>query len=159
MWGAGAGLLGIGAWGAATWFALPKPTEEDNQKYISIDLKTIPQVNGDPTGVPVGKFWLTNTSKGLLALSMICPFTRQPCFFKWVPTNHRFECHCCGSKFDLDGTQIRGIASRNVDRFVIRVSTFSGTHKTSPEGDAISIIGATEIVVDTSKLIRGRGIS
>lgn len=159
IWGAGVGLLGIGACGAATWFALPKETEEDSKSRLGIDLKTIPPLDTMPKGIPEGRFWLANTSKGLLVFSIKCTFTRQPCLYKWVPTNHRFECPCCGSKFGLDGSVISGIASRNLDRYMIRVTTQHGTNKTSPDGDPVSIVGALRIEVDTNKLIPGKSRS
>jgi cytochrome b6-f complex iron-sulfur subunit len=153
MWGAGAGLLGIGVCGAATWFAVP----HDDDKLFPIDLKTLPLPDTDPIGNPVGKFWLANTENGLLALYMVCPFEREtPTLYKWVPTNNRFECPRCGGKYQLDGTYIEGIAFRNLHRYVIRVTTPYSSRKTSPDGEPVNIADATSIIVDVRRLIRGK---
>jgi Rieske Fe-S protein len=75
---------------------------------------------------------------------------------KWVPINHRFECPGCGSKYHLDGTYIEGPTQRGLDRFVVEVTTPNGIYTTPPDGSPVNIEGATQIVVDTNRVIYGQ---
>ncbi len=156
MWGASMALLGTEAVGAGLWFGLPHIRADESSIY-KIDPKTIVWVDSDPIGVPAGKFWLSRTSKGLLALSMFCTRSFSPELFKWVAANRRFECPVCGSKFLVDGTKIpgEGLAPRDLDRFEIMVSAPSGSRRTPKDGQPIDIHDATQIVVNTNRKILG----
>jgi hypothetical protein len=135
------------ACGAAAWFASP-PTRLGKEVF-HVDLAIIPPPNADPVGFPLAKCWLINTDRGLLALFMEC--TRDKTMYKWVEFNNRFECPRCGSKFQADGTKLsgEGPAPRNLDRFVIQVNTPHGIRITPPDGSPVSIVDATEILINT----------
>jgi cytochrome b6-f complex iron-sulfur subunit len=155
MLGASVALLGVEAVGAALWFALPH--DRLGVDFYKPDPKTFPAVGSPPVPYIIGKFWISNTPQGLLALYMACP-RREEQFYKWVPANNRFECPVCGSKFQANGRKIRGNGPvpRNLDRFPITVYTPYGIRRTSREGDPVNIQDATEIIVDTRKKILGR---
>src|SRR5579859_6903290 len=100
--------------------------------------------------------WLSNTEKGLIALSMYCTHFDHA-RFKWVPANQRFECPWCGSKFRFDGFKLPGgPAPRNLDRYVLHVTNSNGTIRTSDDGDPVPIQDAKSIVLDERKIIRGK---
>jgi cytochrome b6-f complex iron-sulfur subunit len=155
IWGASMALLMAESAGAIIWFSLPRFRAGEYGGIFTLDPSTLPAVGSPPVGRPDGKFWLSNTKNGLLALSMIC--THLGCLFKWVDANNRFECPCHGSKFQADGTKIKGQgpAPRNLDRFVITVTKPGGTDKTNANGGPVNIEGATSIAVDTGKKIKG----
>jgi hypothetical protein len=161
MWAAGAGLLTFGAGGAALWAATPRSEPPEISHVLTLDPKSLPLPGSEPVGFPVGKFWISNTERGLLALSMYCTH-RQFWLYKWVPANDRFECPACGSKFSKNGNKIigEGPARRNLDRFPIYAVMPSGGYvHTSTEGDPLDIRGAVKIVVDARKAILGKPIA
>jgi cytochrome b6-f complex iron-sulfur subunit len=83
--------------------------------------------------------------------------------YKWVDSNHRFECPCHGSKFLQTGTRIDGPARRNLDVFPIEVVDGSGNvlARTEPvmdshEGTPVEIPSeAVELRIDTGRRITG----
>jgi hypothetical protein len=163
LWGASAALFGIGACGAMTWYALPHARANEASGLFTVELDKIPKPGDPPIGIPEGRFWLSNTPQGLLALNIFCVFEvsiygRACTLIKWVPANDRFECPWCGSKYRKDGTFIerQGPAPRDLDRFAVQVTTASGTRRTPAAGGPADIQGATGIVVDTGNLILGR---
>ncbi len=155
IWGASMALLLAESAGAIVWFALPRFRAGEYGGVFTIDPSTLPQKGSPPVGRPEGKFWLSNTNNGLLALSMIC--THLGCLFKWVDTNNRFECPCHGSKFQADGTKIKGEgpAPRNLDRFIVTVHAGGAARITDANGGPVDISGATSIDIDTGKKING----
>ncbi len=155
IWGASMALLLGESTGAIIWFALPRFRAGEYGGVFTIDPATLPPVGAAPVGFPAGKFWLSNQQRGFFALSMIC--THLGCLFKWVETNHRFECPCHGSKFEADGTKIPhlGPAPRNLDRFIVTVTVPGGARKTTPTGGPVDIKGATSVAIDTGKKIKG----
>ncbi len=156
IWGASMALLLAESAGAIIWFALPRFRAGEYGGVFTIDPTTLPQKGSPPVGRPEGKFWLSNTKNGLLALSMIC--THLGCLFKWVDTNNRFECPCHGSKFQADGTKIpgEGPAPRNLDRFVITVKVGGGADRvTDANGGPVNVDGAASIDINTGKKIQG----
>lgn len=155
IWGASMALLMAESAGAILWFALPRFRAGEFGGVFTIDPATLPQKGTPPVVKPDARFWLSNTNAGLLALSVVC--THLGCLFKWVPANNRFECPCHGSKFLADGTKIKGLgpAPRNLDRFVITVTTPGGTAKTNANGGPVKVEGATAITIDTGKKIMG----
>jgi cytochrome b6-f complex iron-sulfur subunit len=153
IWGASIAVLLAQSAGAIIWFALPRFREGQFGGVFPIDPGTLPAVGAPPVGNPTGRFWLSNTPDGLLALSMVC--THLGCLYAWVPANDRFECPCHGSKFEADGTYIEGPAPRGLDRFLITVSSPAGSSSTSADGAPVSVAGATTIAVDTGRKIRG----
>src|SRR5262245_18328327 len=115
IWGASIALLTAESTGAIIWFSLPRFRAGEFGGIFNLDPATLPPTGASPVGFPSGKFWLSNQKDGFRALSMVC--THLGCLFKWVETNHRFECPCHGSKFQADGTKIKGLgpAPRNLD--------------------------------------------
>jgi hypothetical protein len=158
VWGAGAALLAAESCGAITWFALPHERFGFGQAadLFKFDPRDIPALNGPPYLFVDAGCWLSNLSGGLLVLSRVC--VHDPTLFKWVPTNNRFECPSCGSKFRADGTFIegQGPAQRDLDRFVVQVRTPNGTLTALTDGGPVEIQGATEIVVDVKHKILGK---
>lgn len=151
-------LLALESCAAATWFALPHLKYGVENGLFAIDPKIVPAAGSSPLIFPEGKFWLSHTPNGLLALDMTCPFIRQPAFYKWVSPNKRFECPACGSKFSADGKWLVGLgpAGHNLNRYAIEVITPNGKRRTAADGDPVDITGATALIVDTSRKIPGK---
>ena len=157
VWGAGAALLLTESCGAVTWFVLPHERYGFGQEadLFKLDPRALPTLNAPPSLFANAGCWLSNLSEGLLALSRVC--VHDPTWVKWVPTDNRFVCPKCGSKFRADGTFFKnqGPAQRNLDRFVVTVTTPKGTMSTLSDGSPVSIEGATEIIVDIKHKIMG----
>lgn len=125
IWGASIALL-LGQAGAGVlWFAFPRFKEGEFGGEFPFDVAELPVVNEPPKTVTTGRFHVSNTENGILALYGVC--THLGCLPKWVDTNGRFECPCHGSKFNGDGSWIEGPAPRALDRFVVRVTYNDGT--------------------------------
>ena len=156
IWGASMALLLAETGGALVWFALPRFRAGEFGGIFVVDPTSLPPVDSAPVPNPSGKYWLSNTPSGILALSMVC--THLGCLFKWVPSNNRFECPCHGSKFKGNGEKLVGLgpAPRNLDRFAITVKTPGGQVKTDSDGHAVKADGATGITIDTGKKILGK---
>ncbi|SRR5581483_8604833 len=155
IWGASMALLLAESTGTIIWFSLPRFRAGEFGGVFTIDPATLPQKGTVPVVKPDARFWLSNTNEGLLALSVVC--THLGCLYKWVQANNRFECPCHGSKFLADGMKIKGLgpAPRNLDRFVITVTTPGGTTKTNTNGGPVKVEGATALTIDTGKKIKG----
>jgi cytochrome b6-f complex iron-sulfur subunit len=168
IWGASMALLLAETAGAIVWFALPRFRAGEFGGVFTIDPSTLPQKGQidmakhevitptTPIGVSAGKFWLSLSNEGLLAMSMVC--THLGCLFKWVPANKRFECPCHGSHFEFNGWKRpnEGPAQRNLDRFAVTVTSPSGTVTTNADGNPVKVDGATSIAVNTGKKILGK---
>jgi cytochrome b6-f complex iron-sulfur subunit len=104
------------------------------------------------------KFYYVQTDDTLLMLDWHCTQWWGECNVKWVDTNYRFECPCCGSKFEINGTPIEGPAPRSLDRYFTQITFTDGTTATSNDaGDPIPLAGReiARVVVDTKRLIPG----
>ena len=154
IWGASMALLLAESGGAIVWFALPQFRAGEFGGVFNLAPGSLPAVGSPPVLKPDAKFWISNTDKGLLALSQVC--VHLGCLFKWSDTNGRFECPCHGSKYQADGTYISGPAGRSLDRYIVTVTTPGGPIKTGPDGGAVPITGASVIVVDTGSKILGK---
>jgi Rieske Fe-S protein len=158
--GASLALLGAGSVGVLAQFLNPPLREGIESGIFQVDLANIAHTKEWPISVPNGHYWLANIGGGLLALDGHCTFRRaannEGALPKWVPTNHRFECPVCGSKYQLDGTYIEGPSQRGLDRFTIEVTTHNGILTTSVAGSPVNIESATKIVVDTNRVIYGQ---
>ncbi|HLY26613.1 MAG TPA: Rieske 2Fe-2S domain-containing protein [Aggregatilineales bacterium] len=157
LWAASLTALGTEACGAATWFALPSPLRNVPGGLFKYYPQMLPIVGASPAADLGGRIWLSNTPQGLLALSMVC--TYRGCLVSWVPVNNRFECPCCGSKFTLAGRQIDGPAKRDLDRYVIRVTSSHGTIDTPSDGSPVSAKDASYVIVDERKKILGKPVN
>ena len=116
----------------------------------------LPELNGPPVPFTDGKFWLTNTDKGVYALYKVC--THLGCLYAWADVTSRFECPCHGSKFELTGKYIAGPAPRSLDRFRIIATRPDGTTiETPPDGAGIQLNGDETLAIDTGARIQVDG--
>jgi cytochrome b6-f complex iron-sulfur subunit len=157
IWGASMALLTAQFGGVIIWFALPRFRAGEFGGVFPLSPGDLPQVGAPPVSNPAGKFWLSNTDEGVLALSMVC--THLGCLFKWVPANDRFECPCHGSKFTATGEYIEGPAPRGLDKFEVTVVTGAGSVAAEAAGEPVPTDGATRIDVNTGKKIKGNPIA
>jgi cytochrome b6-f complex iron-sulfur subunit len=65
------------------------------------------------------KIFIMRDKEGILATSAIC--THLGCIVRWMPIKNEFDCHCHGSKFDINGTNISGPAPRPLDHFYVKL--------------------------------------
>jgi cytochrome b6-f complex iron-sulfur subunit len=158
IWGASIALL-LGQAGAAfIWFALPRFKEGTFGGIFNFPPERIPQVDTFPISEPAGRFHVSNVDEGLVVLYGVC--THLGCLPKWVEANHRFECPCHGSKFQLSGLYIEGPAPRSLDRFETTIYFTDGTSQTSNEvGDPIPIQGKTvaRVEINTGRRLQRTG--
>jgi cytochrome b6-f complex iron-sulfur subunit len=154
--GASLALLGAGSVGVLTRFLNP-PLRGEKDGIFQVSLTDIPKQGSVFLYRAHSLYYLSQDEGGLLALESHCTFSKdRTILLRWVPTNQRFECPSCGSKFRSDGTYIEGIAGRFMDRFVVEVTTPNGIIATPPDGSPVSIEGATQIMVDTNRAIYGQ---
>ncbi|NJL93649.1 MAG: Rieske 2Fe-2S domain-containing protein [Anaerolineae bacterium] len=156
-WGGSISLLTAQTAGLLIWFGLPRFGEgEFGGTFL---LTTLPLPGSPPLDNPQGKFWLSVTEGGgIVALYKVC--THLGCLFRWVDANHRFECPCHGSKFELNGRFIEGPAPRSLDRFAIEVVTTSGVIASNADGDPVVLDDLSqfrEVRVDTGTRIQRSG--
>ncbi len=159
IWGASIALL-LGQFGAGlVWFIFPRFKEGEFGGEFPFSPVDLPVVGDVPYSVAAGRFHVSNTPNGLLALYGVC--THLGCLPKWVPTNTRFECPCHGSKFQGDGSYIEGPAPRALDRFVVTVTYADGsTAETDASGGPVPLDptkAITRIGVNTGKKVLGPG--
>ena len=157
IWGASMALALGQASAGLIWFAFPRFKEGEFGGTFAFNPEELPGVGAAPTSVPAGRFHVTLTPEGMRALYAVC--THLGCLPKWVPTNHRFECPCHGSKFQLSGDWIEGPAPRHLDRFIATVTYADGTTLETPaDGGAIPLDLTREITsiqIDTGARIIG----
>lgn len=156
IWGASMTLALAGTGGTMLWFAFPRFREGEFGGEFTLSASTIPGTDAPPDENPEGRFWLVNTSQGVLALYKVC--THLGCLYKWVTVTSRFECPCHGSKFERDGEFIEGPAPRSLDRFIIRAVDGNGNTlaETSEDGSPLAIpSGAVDLKIDTGSRIDG----
>lgn len=154
-WAGSMALLLAETSGLLIWFGLPR--FRAGEFGGTFTLKAVPFPDMAPEDHPEGKFWLSNTDEGVVALYKVC--THLGCLYKWVDVNQRFECPCHGSKFELNGKYIEGPAPRSLDRFEMTIVTTSGTFTTNTVGDPIQVDASSisEIRIDTGKRIKRAG--
>ena len=181
IWAASMALFTAEAGGAILWFAIPRFKAGEFGGLFRLELDKIPPPDAaDPVAYSEGRFWLVNageeivndsrtppgytTAPGVVAFYKIC--VHLGCLYKWVPTNHRYECPCHGSKYLPNGVRTDGPARRNLDRLVIQAvdaggsvlaETKTGDVNQDPTvGLPVPIPdGAVAIIVDTSKRVLG----
>lgn len=159
IWGASIALL-LGEAGAGlVWFALPRFKEGTFGGVFTFAPDKIPAQDKAPLNVAEGRFWVSHPDAGVIVLYGVC--THLGCLPKWSETNHRFECPCHGSKYQLDGHYIEGPAPRSLDRFLTTLTFEDGsTAVMDSAGDAIPVDGRGKIVkvqIDTGKRIKRPG--
>lgn len=62
---------------------------------------------------------LVRYSGRIFAFSLVCP--HEHAAVKWLNKDHRFQCSKHDSQYKQDGTYVTGHATRNLDRFPIRL--------------------------------------
>ncbi|MFN8527758.1 MAG: ubiquinol-cytochrome c reductase iron-sulfur subunit [Anaerolineae bacterium] len=159
IWGASMAMLAGGSGAAIIWFALPRFKEGTFGGVFNIGPDRIPGPNEAPVNIPEGRFWISQTAdEKLVVLFGVC--THLGCLPKWSDSNHRFECPCHGSKYQIDGTYIEGPAPRSLDRFDTVISFSDGSTATYDSvGDPVSIAGKTvaNLAINTGKKLKRTG--
>jgi cytochrome b6-f complex iron-sulfur subunit len=159
IWGASIVLLLGQATAGLIWFIFPRFREGEFGGVFPFNPADLPPVDAPPTSVPSGRFHVSNTDDGLLALYGVC--THLGCLPRWETTNNRFACPCHGSKFAGDGAYIEGPAPRALDRFSTTVVYNDGTTAETPEdGGPIPLDPSktiSEIRVNTGNRVLGVG--
>jgi cytochrome b6-f complex iron-sulfur subunit len=160
IWGASMALLLGEAVAGIIWFALPRFKAGTFGGVFPFPADKVPQADTAPVSEPAGRFWVSNANEGLVVLYAVC--THLGCLPKWVDVNHRFECPCHGSKFQLNGTYIEGPAPRSMDRFKTTITFTDGTAVTTDgDGNPIPLEGReiASIAIDTGTRVKrsGRG--
>jgi cytochrome b6-f complex iron-sulfur subunit len=181
IWGASIALALAETTGAVIWFILPQFRAGEFGAPYTVDAGLIPPPDGEPVGFPALRFWLVNvgpqgaqlratnerpkpgtgelqgTRPGIVALYTVC--THLGCLYKWVPTNHRFECPCHGSKYNINGTYIEGPTPRSLDRMLIQAVDAGGQVLAESDASVAEPFelpqGATQLIVQTGKIVRG----
>jgi cytochrome b6-f complex iron-sulfur subunit len=147
IWGASMAVFTAQFAGLMIWFALPRFREGEFGGTFTVPVDRLPKVNDPPANFPDGRFWLVNLDsaapegqermfqapdeaqrgehiQGVAAIYTVC--THLGCIYAWIPTNHRYECPCHGSKYRLDGRRIEAPAPRDLDRFHITALDVEG---------------------------------
>lgn len=157
IWGASIVMLLGQATAGLLWFVYPRFREGEFGGVFPFNPEDLPPKNIAPATVSAGRFHVTNTEGGVLALYGVC--THLGCLPRWVETNEQFECPCHGSKFSLDGGYITGPAPRALDRFPVEITYTDGsTAITNDKGDPIELDPGKQIAsvrVDTGRRITG----
>jgi cytochrome b6-f complex iron-sulfur subunit len=153
IWGASIVML-LGQVGAGVlWFALPRFREGEFGGTFRFTGADLPATGDAPINFPAGRFWLSNSEDGFLALYGVC--THLGCLPKWEPQNNRFACPCHGSQYTLDGSWITGPAPRPLDVFPATITFADGTTANNADApEPISLGGRTvdqivDVAVDT----------
>src|SRR5687767_15863758 len=71
--------------GLLVWFGLPKFREGEFGGTFTMTSSSVPIQGASPVDNPQGKFWLTNSDEGVVALYKVC--THLGCLYKWVEAN------------------------------------------------------------------------
>lgn len=157
IWGASIVLLLGQATAGLIWFIFPRFREGEFGGVFPFDPAELPAEGAQPEWVAGGRFHMSHTDRGVLALYGVC--THLGCLPKWVATNARFECPCHGSKFEADGGYIEGPAPRGLDYFNLTVVYSDGTTTTTPEGGGPVRLEANKTVleyrIDTGNRVLG----
>jgi cytochrome b6-f complex iron-sulfur subunit len=74
---------------------------------------------GDVVTVREGKFYLTRTDDGFMALYWKC--VHLGCTVPWNATQHKFMCPCHGSVYDVTGQNVAGPAPRPLDMMEVNI--------------------------------------
>jgi cytochrome b6-f complex iron-sulfur subunit len=129
VWLVSLGIVTLQIAGITVYFALPRFRSGEFGGSITVGaVADVPPTDEPPTNYPEGRFWLSNTAEGALALYKVC--THLDCLFNWDDQAGVFVCPCHGSTFAKDGAYLSGPAPRSLDRFGIKV--------VSPEGEVLA---------------------
>lgn len=159
-WLASLGILSLDIAGISFLFGMPRLKEGEFGGIFTLGpASELPLVGTPPVNYPRGKFWLTRTEGGVLALYKVC--THLGCLYTWLDAEDKFRCPCHGSEFQYDGTLIRTPAPRSLDRFVIQILAPDGQvlAETDPETGAplpVPDVSGLTVTVDTGRRVLGR---
>jgi cytochrome b6-f complex iron-sulfur subunit len=155
IWAASMALFLGEATAGLLWFVYPRFTEGQFGGIFNFDPNIIPDIDSDPVSIPEGRFHVVHLQgDALQVLYQVC--THLGCIPKWTASNHRFECPCHGSKYELNGKYIEGPAPRSLDRFYTSlVFTNQETANTNEAGDPIPLEGRE---IDTMQINTSRRI-
>jgi cytochrome b6-f complex iron-sulfur subunit len=157
IWGASIALLLGQVTAGLVWFTFPRFREGEFGGVFALNSDILPPMSEQPTSVPSGRFHVSNTENGVLALYGVC--THLGCLPKWATTTARFECPCHGSKFEGDGSYIEGPAPRGLDRFPVTIVYNDGTEVASDGTGAPVPLDPNKTIaqirVDTGSRING----
>jgi cytochrome b6-f complex iron-sulfur subunit len=158
-WLASLGILTINLGVVTYLFALPQFREGEFGGAFSLGpAEALPESGSSPEDNPKGRFWLTRTEDGVVALYKVC--THLGCLYGWLEEQELFRCPCHGSQFFPNGDYKAGPAPRSLDRFVVQAvnrETGEVIAQTGPEGMPLEVPDDPNIVlqVDTGSLLRG----
>ncbi len=157
-WIASMAVLMVNTGGVGLLFAFPRFREGEFGGLFELGKANdvLPHREGAPISLSKGRFWLVNLDQGVLAIYKIC--THLGCLYNWSDSNFRFECPCHGSKFEVDGTYIKGPAPRSLDRFVVKAMDDLGNDlaTTDAEGNPAPVPPDARLLVDTGLRILGK---
>lgn len=146
--GASALTIAAGSCGLIGWLLTPQRRLNDPAGGLfALTAQDIPRLGAAPLWNREAWAWLVATENGLVALYGDCVFDHF--HYLWNAVNERYECPVCGSKFEKDGTYIEGPARRDLDRFLISVTTNDGTIVQSANGVQVSTGDFQQVLVDT----------
>jgi cytochrome b6-f complex iron-sulfur subunit len=159
-WLASLGFMTLSLGGVTYLFVMPRFKEGEFGGSFDVGAPSeLPETTAGPGNFPKGKFWLSNTEAGVLALYKVC--THLGCLYSWSEQEFRFKCPCHGSQFEKEGVFIQGPAPRSLDQFIVRAvdaQTGEILAETPEDGGPMPIPTNGEnvrIVVDTGKRIKG----
>jgi nitrite reductase/ring-hydroxylating ferredoxin subunit len=89
-------------------------SEQGSERSYAIPARDI--ISMDPDSQVI----LVRQSNQIMVLSLGCP--HQNAALQWRPKDKRFQCPLHGAKYQPDGTFQSGPATRNMDRFAIRLN-------------------------------------
>jgi cytochrome b6-f complex iron-sulfur subunit len=156
--GASIALTLAGACGAVRWLTSAQNLSQTSVVREVLNLDQLPIPNGDAILIGFrqsgGRAWLVNVNGGLVALNPVCPF--RSVLVRWQPTNNRFECPHCGSKFTRDGTYIEGPARTGLAHFLVEVNLATGLRHAEELWQPVSLQDAQSVVIDGGVLFQGK---
>jgi cytochrome b6-f complex iron-sulfur subunit len=159
IWGASLVLLLGQATAGLIWFALPRFREGEFGGVFRFAPEDFPRAGDGPVAVPSGRFHLSNSDAGLVALYGVC--THLGCLPRWEDSVEEFQCPCHGSRFNIRGQYLGGPAPRGLDRFPLALTMADGrVLSNSEDGLPISLGSYTmddivDVAVDTGDRVLG----
>jgi cytochrome b6-f complex iron-sulfur subunit len=139
LFGASIALALAGSCGGMLWFTQRQLDYGAESGRYLVNLETLPVDDGRPVRMDEAHVWLAIVEGGLVAFTALCP--KETCRVRWSVYNWRFECPCCGSKYQLDGTYIEGPSRRGMDRLPLHATSSLGWWSTPADVAPISIEG------------------
>jgi len=156
IWGASIVMLLGEATVGLVWFLLLRFKEGEYGGEFRFDGARVPEIDAKPTQIPEGRMWLSNSSSGFMVLYAVC--THLGCLPSWSANNHRFECPCHASKYEIAGEWIEGPAPRGLDALDFTLVFTDGSSASSNGSrDPIDLNGRTiaQVIVDSGTRVMG----